>query len=149
MIRRPPRSKLTDTLFPYPTLFRSCEREQVGGVGGAIALQAGEEGRGVLARDECARGSVHPVVRARQQETKRSAAREQGQCGDLRLDGNYYMTASVPEYDRLIIRRASSLAGLGTAEETVVWRRPASGRMAGYIWAPELPPIEGRWHIHR
>src|SRR3546814_11174143 len=83
MIRRPPRSKLTDTLFPYPTLFRSCEREQVGGVGGAIALQAGEEGRGVLARDECARGSVHPDVRARQQDTQRSAAREQGRGGAL------------------------------------------------------------------
>src|SRR3546814_7830808 len=25
MIRRPPRSTLTDTLFPYPTLFRSSE----------------------------------------------------------------------------------------------------------------------------
>src|SRR3546814_9673793 len=24
MIRRPPRSTRTDTLFPYPTLFRSC-----------------------------------------------------------------------------------------------------------------------------
>src|SRR3546814_17934597 len=26
MIRRPPRSKRTDTLFPFPTLFRSCHR---------------------------------------------------------------------------------------------------------------------------
>src|SRR3546814_17966947 len=26
MIRRPPRSKRTDTLFPYPTLFRSLYR---------------------------------------------------------------------------------------------------------------------------
>src|SRR3546814_2009572 len=26
MIRRPPRSTLTDTLFPYPTLFRSLHR---------------------------------------------------------------------------------------------------------------------------
>src|SRR3546814_4751484 len=26
MIRRPPRSTRTDTLFPYPTLFRSCRR---------------------------------------------------------------------------------------------------------------------------
>src|SRR3546814_3199026 len=26
MIRRPPRSTRTDTLFPYTTLFRSCER---------------------------------------------------------------------------------------------------------------------------
>src|SRR3546814_6223229 len=25
MIRRPPRSTLTDTLFPYTTLFRSCD----------------------------------------------------------------------------------------------------------------------------
>src|SRR3546814_18623286 len=25
MIRRPPRSTLTDTLFPYTTLFRSCK----------------------------------------------------------------------------------------------------------------------------
>lgn len=66
----------------------------------------------------------------------------------FRHDGSYYMTASVPEYDRLIIRRASTLAGLGTAEETVVWRRPASGRMAGYIWAPELHLIDGRWHIY-
>src|SRR3546814_12813444 len=27
MIRRPPRSTRTDTLFPYTTLFRSCEKE--------------------------------------------------------------------------------------------------------------------------
>src|SRR3546814_8243169 len=28
MIRRPPRSTRTDTLFPYTTLFRSCERDR-------------------------------------------------------------------------------------------------------------------------
>src|SRR3546814_10328908 len=28
MIRRPPRSKRTDTLFPYTTLFRSCSNIQ-------------------------------------------------------------------------------------------------------------------------
>src|SRR3546814_12641706 len=28
MIRRPPRSTLTDTLFPYPTLFRSFRKNQ-------------------------------------------------------------------------------------------------------------------------
>src|SRR3546814_10979869 len=31
MIRRPPRSTLTDTLFPYTTLFRSCFSLFVGG----------------------------------------------------------------------------------------------------------------------
>src|SRR3546814_14692919 len=30
MIRRPPRSTLTYTLFPYTTLFRSENREQIG-----------------------------------------------------------------------------------------------------------------------
>ena len=63
-------------------------------------------------------------------------------------DGYYYMMASVPEYDRLAIRRARTLAGLTTAEETVVWRRPESGRMAGYIWAPELHHFDGQWHIY-
>ena len=63
-------------------------------------------------------------------------------------DGYYYMMASVPEYDRLAIRRARTLARLSTAEEAVVWRRPESGRMAGYIWAPELHHFDGQWHIY-
>src|SRR3546814_20698092 len=33
MIRRPPRSTLTDTLFPYPTLFRSAILDQLAAVG--------------------------------------------------------------------------------------------------------------------
>ena len=63
-------------------------------------------------------------------------------------DGYYYMMASVPEYDRLAIRRARTLAGLATAEEAVVWRRPENGKMAGYIWAPELHHFDGQWHIY-
>src|SRR3546814_2388908 len=35
MIRRPPRSTRTDTLFPYTTLFRSVERLRGLGLGGA------------------------------------------------------------------------------------------------------------------
>src|SRR3546814_12847220 len=31
MIRRPPRSTRTDTLFPYPTLFRSAAEQALGG----------------------------------------------------------------------------------------------------------------------
>src|SRR3546814_17220860 len=37
MIRRPPRSTRTDTLFPYTTLFRSDRREHVQGVGARAA----------------------------------------------------------------------------------------------------------------
>jgi GH43 family beta-xylosidase len=62
--------------------------------------------------------------------------------------GMYYFTGSVPEYDRLVVRGAPTIAGLATASEFVVWRRPASGRMGGHIWAPELHRIDGRWYIY-
>src|SRR3546814_9544797 len=41
MIRRPPRSTRTDTLFPYTTLFRS-DRVPFGGMFGEIALGGGD-----------------------------------------------------------------------------------------------------------
>src|SRR3546814_18929537 len=46
MIRRPPRSTRTDTLFPYTTLFRSNASSEVE-YRGALAWMVGEEGRGV------------------------------------------------------------------------------------------------------
>ncbi|OJH41946.1 family 43 glycosylhydrolase [Cystobacter ferrugineus] len=63
-------------------------------------------------------------------------------------DGYYYFTASVPEYDRIILRRATSIQGLASAAETVVWRKHSSGEMAAHIWAPELHFISGKWYIY-
>ena len=63
-------------------------------------------------------------------------------------DGYYYMTGSVPEYDRLVLRRSKTIAGLATAEEKVLWRHEASGPRSGYIWAPELHQIDGAWHMY-
>ncbi|WP_213013846.1 family 43 glycosylhydrolase, partial [Paractinoplanes toevensis] len=65
-----------------------------------------------------------------------------------RTNGKYYFTGSVPEYDRLVVRGATTIAGLPAAEEKVIWRRPATGKMAGHIWAPELHRIDGRWYIY-
>src|SRR3546814_21075240 len=46
MIRRPPRSTRTDTLFPYTTLCRSeAERPQDGIVGEEFGVRAGTSGR--------------------------------------------------------------------------------------------------------
>jgi GH43 family beta-xylosidase len=64
------------------------------------------------------------------------------------VKGMYYMTGSVPEYDRIVVRGASTIDGLATARERTVWRRPASGPMGGHIWAPELHRIDGRWYIY-
>ncbi|MBW7983087.1 glycoside hydrolase family 43 protein [Enterobacillus tribolii] len=66
----------------------------------------------------------------------------------LRHDGNYYFIASVPEYDRLEIRRAPTLSGLRAAQPVVVWRKPESGPMSKLIWAPELHVIDGKWIIY-
>lgn len=63
-------------------------------------------------------------------------------------DGHYYMTGSVPEYDRLVLRRSRTLAGLSAAEERVLWRHEASGPRSGFLWAPELHLIDGRWIMY-
>jgi GH43 family beta-xylosidase len=66
----------------------------------------------------------------------------------LHHEGQYYFIASVPEYDRLAIRRADSLEALRHAPEVVVWRKPESGPMSELIWAPELHHIDGKWYIY-
>jgi GH43 family beta-xylosidase len=63
-------------------------------------------------------------------------------------DGFYYFTATVPEYDRLELRRSRTIEGLRTAEPTVIWRAHESGPMGAHIWAPELHFIDGKWYIH-
>ncbi|HUD91940.1 glycoside hydrolase family 43 protein [Sphingobium sp.] len=63
-------------------------------------------------------------------------------------DGYYYLTGSVPEYDRLVLRRSKTIAGLSTAKEAVLWRHEASGPRSGYIWAPELHQIDGKWYMY-
>ena len=66
----------------------------------------------------------------------------------LQPDGWYYYTATVPEYDRIEIRRARTLDDLGKAEASVVWRKHARGEMGAHIWAPEMHRIEGKWYIY-
>lgn len=63
-------------------------------------------------------------------------------------DGYYYMTASVPEYDRIELRRSTTIQGLSTAAPTVIWKRHSSGIMGGHIWAPEIHFINGKWYIY-
>ncbi|QDY41000.1 glycoside hydrolase family 43 protein [Candidatus Pantoea soli] len=66
----------------------------------------------------------------------------------LRHDNGYYFIASVPEYDRLEIRYATTLNGLPAAPAVTVWRKPESGPCSALIWAPELHHINGQWVIY-
>lgn len=63
-------------------------------------------------------------------------------------DGYYYFTATVPNWDYLELRRATTLDGLSTAEPKVIWKRHATGPMGGFIWAPEIHFIDGKWYIY-
>ncbi|UOE93566.1 family 43 glycosylhydrolase [Alkalihalobacillus sp. LMS39] len=63
-------------------------------------------------------------------------------------DGYYYFTASVPEYDRIEVRRSKTIQGLREAEPVVVWRKYDVGPMSANIWAPEIHFIDGKWYIY-
>ena len=63
-------------------------------------------------------------------------------------DGTYYFTASVPAYDRIVLRRSDTLAGLADAEETTVWKKHETGHMGDHIWAPELHFLDGKWYLY-
>jgi GH43 family beta-xylosidase len=63
-------------------------------------------------------------------------------------DGYYYFTASVPEYDRIEIRRAKSIQELDSALPSVVWEKHDNGIMSRNIWAPEIHFIDGKWYVY-
>lgn len=63
-------------------------------------------------------------------------------------DGTYYFTASVPEYDRIVLREADTLAGLKEAKEKTLWTKHESGPQSLHVWAPEIHYIDGGWYIY-
>jgi GH43 family beta-xylosidase len=63
-------------------------------------------------------------------------------------DGYYYFTASVPEYDRIEVRRADTIEGLSLADPVVAWRKYDTGPLSANIWAPEIHFIDGKWYIY-
>lgn len=66
----------------------------------------------------------------------------------LHHDGYYYFTGSVPQYDCIELRRAKALEQLQEAEAVTIWHKHESGLMGGYIWAPEIHYIDGKWYIY-
>jgi GH43 family beta-xylosidase len=62
--------------------------------------------------------------------------------------GRYYFIATAPEFDRIELRSADSLAGLKTAAAKTVWHKHAAGAMGANIWAPELHYFDSTWYIY-
>lgn len=63
-------------------------------------------------------------------------------------DGYYYFTASVPEFDKIEIRKSKTIQGLQDAETMIAWKKHDSGEMSELIWAPEIHYIRGKWYIY-
>lgn len=63
-------------------------------------------------------------------------------------DDYYYFTGSVPEYNRIILRRSKTIQGLTNAEEKAIWWKHETGPMSANIWAPEIHYIDGKWYIY-
>jgi len=63
-------------------------------------------------------------------------------------DGNYYFTATSPEYDRIELRVSDTLAGLDDATPRVIWNRHSDGKMSRLIWAPEIHYLSGNWYVY-
>ncbi len=108
-----------------------------GFIGSAAALSATPAIARAASTPADAPGPVNPLVKQR---------------ADAQVfrhdDGFYYLTGSVPEYDRLVLRRSKTIAGLTTATEAVLWRHEASGPRSGFLWAPELHQIDGKWIMY-
>lgn len=65
-------------------------------------------------------------------------------------DGYYYFVASVPEYDRIELRRSKTISGLAHAMPRTIWRKhdTGTGPQSELIWAPEIHYIHGKWFIY-
>jgi len=62
--------------------------------------------------------------------------------------GHYYFIATAPEFDRIELRSATSLAGIKTAVAKTVWRKHNTGALGANIWAPELHYANNTWYIY-
>lgn len=64
------------------------------------------------------------------------------------VDGCYYFTASVPQYDCIILRKSETFEELKSAEEHRIWTKHEEGPMSIHIWAPEIHFLNGKWYIY-
>src|SRR3546814_663606 len=111
MIRRPPRSTRTDTLFPYTTLFRSRAghpEEEVHG--DAVAEMIGQGAEEVLRWDKMLEVMNQPLRLARE-----AFEKEYLSFHLVRFGGNISRTAEFVDMDRAALHRKLKLLGVHNA----------------------------------
>lgn len=63
-------------------------------------------------------------------------------------DGYYYFTGSVPSYEGVELRRATTIDGLAEAQARMIWTKPDAGPYSDLIWAPEIHFNQGAWYVY-
>jgi GH43 family beta-xylosidase len=63
-------------------------------------------------------------------------------------DGFYYFAATVPAYDKVVLRRSQTIQGLSSAPEATIFRRKRSGVGSGQVWAPEIHYVDQKWYVY-
>src|SRR3546814_8165591 len=131
MLRRPPRSTRTDTLFPYTTLFRALVEDQFGAEG-LIGAEVPPRRLGVgSVDDQLERGTLQPV---QAKIFERTAAGGQNPAallgaGVANLEQHRGLRARWPEMDRRSLdplqRPGEQRAGIGPAGAFRLAREPA------------------------
>jgi GH43 family beta-xylosidase len=62
--------------------------------------------------------------------------------------GGYYYYSESRDQNRIFIRRARTIDGIGQDAGVCVWTAPARGKNSQNLWAPELHLIDGKWFIY-
>src|SRR3546814_19547634 len=125
MIRRPPRSTRTDTLFPYTTLFRS-PAGSIGGESTAALLREARDDEGVKAvvlRVDSPGGEVFASEQIRREEV---ALKEAGKpvvvsMGDMAESGGYWISMNA---DRIHADTSTITGSIGLSGMTQTHPRP-------------------------
>src|SRR3546814_1794724 len=117
MIRRPPRSTRTDTLFPYTTLFRSTSSEQVES-GVHLVGQTGQMMDRIVAKVDEVRGLITEISASTEAQAS-NLQQVNGAIGDMdsRTQQNAAMVEQSTAAARSLASEASQLLKLVRSEE--------------------------------
>src|SRR3546814_11495931 len=94
MIRRPPRSTRTDTLFPYTTLFRSITRPSVGSL-----LRRGGERHDETTHSRAMQGGRGRARNLHDHQIGLASSRNESDCGSLAVTGGNILPGHIMATD--------------------------------------------------
>lgn len=66
----------------------------------------------------------------------------------LKHNGKYYFTATFPNYDKIELKCVDKLNDVESATARCIWVKHETGLMSGFIWAPEIHYLMGKWVIY-